>query len=432
MKEHDYTFTYTPGKDNVIADMVSRYLMHPTAPTELQEVCTPVAHDECLPLNDDVDASCPIDFRTIAEHQQTDQRLQNLLLSKDDTIRNAHGPDLIFCKTKIAVPDTLLDRIITWYHELLNHPGVERTYKTISQHFYARGMEARVRTLVRRCSGQKNKQVTRNYGHVPPTNQSYEPWECVQADLFGPWKFKDIDGIDREIKAVSFIDVATRWTELHEYGSKTSENISLIFDQEWLNRYPRPRQVIYDNGTEFTTEWNEMLDSYGIIAKPKTIKNPQANSFVERIHLVIAECIRAMDLSSRPYDDTTTHAVLQAVAFGLRSTFHTALQASPGQLAFGRDMIINATYLANWQAIKQRKEISTLYNNARENKSRLSHDYQPGQFVYIKNKDIKRKLNPDKDGPFEIISVHTNGTITIRRSPTVVERINIRRAHPVY
>ena len=98
-----------------------------------------------------------------------------------------------------------------------------------------------------------------------------------------------------------------------------------------------------------------MLESYGIIGKPTTIKNPQANAYVERIHSVIADCIRAMDLSSRPHDETTHHAVLQAVAYGLRSTYHSALKASPGQLAFGRDMIINATYIANWHAIKERK-----------------------------------------------------------------------------
>ena len=142
----------------------------------------------------------------------------------------------------------------------------------------------------------------------------------------------------------------------------------------------------------------------------KKIENP---SFVEKIHLVIADCIRAMYLPSCPHDNTTPHAVLQAVASGLRSTFRTLLQAFPGQITFGRDIIINATYLADWQAIKQQKHQSTCYNNARENRSRLSHDNQPGKFVYVKNKDIKRKINPDKQGPFEIISVHTDGTITI-------------------
>ena len=69
-------------------------------------------------------------------------------------------------------------------------------------------------------------------------------------DLFGPWTYTDVNGIDRVIKAASFIDVATRWPELREYTSKGSEEISLIFDQEWLNRYPRPRTIIFDNGSK--------------------------------------------------------------------------------------------------------------------------------------------------------------------------------------
>ena len=101
------------------------------------------------------------------------------------------------------------------------------------------------------------------------------------------------------------------------------------------------------------------------------------------------------------------------MAYGLRATFHLALQASPGQFVFEWDMIINATYVANWHAVKQRQKQEVLYNNARENKSRQYHDYQQGQFVYNKSKDIKRKLNPDKEGPFKSVSAHINGTITI-------------------
>ena len=164
----------------------------------------------------------------------------------------------------MVLPSNIIDRVITWYHEILCHPDIDRSYKHISQHIYFRGLEARICTIIQRCSCQKDKHMTRKYGHLPASLQEYEPWECVQTDLFGPWKFKDVNGIDRVIQAVSFIDVATRWPELHVYNSKISEDIFVIFDREWLNRYPSPRMVIYDNGSEFTAKWEEMLESFGI------------------------------------------------------------------------------------------------------------------------------------------------------------------------
>ena len=139
-----------------------------------------------------------------------------------------------------------------------------------------------------------------------------------------------------------------------------------------------------------------------------------------------------MNLSERPFDDTSIHGILQAVAWGLRTTYHTSLRTSPAQLAFGQDMVIPATYLANWRHIRSRRKKSVLYDNARENKSRIDHDYNIGDYVYIISKDITRKLDPAKEGPYMIIKVHTNATVTIQRSARVTERINIRRVYPAH
>ena len=168
--------------------------------------------------------------------------------------------------------------------------------------------------------------------------------------------------------------------------------------------------------------------------KPKstTIKNPQSNAIVERVHLTISTSLRAMDLSNRPFDDTTVHGILQSIAWALRTTFHTSLQTSPGQLTFGRDMVIPATYLANWHNITNRRHNNILYNNARENKSRIDYDYKVGDFVFILTKDINRKLADVKKGPFRIAIVHTNATVTIQRSRHVAERVNIRRLFPAH
>lgn len=92
-------------------------------------------------------------------------------------------------------------------------------------------------------------------------------------------------------------------------------------------------------------------------------------------------------------------------------------------------MIINAPYVANWRHLSERRCEQTIRNNIRENRFRVSHDYEVGDQVYIKNNDIERKLNP-QSGSFQIIQVYTNGTVKIQRSATVTERINIRRLHP--
>ena len=192
---------------------------------------------------------------------------------------------------------------------------------------------------------------------------------------------------------------------------------------------PASASCYFDNGSEFSFEFLELLRSYGVTAKPTTVKNPQTNAFVERIHQVIGDSIRTMELHKQKFDDITVNAVLQNVAYGLRATYHSSLTASPCQLAFGRDMIINAIYLANWKDIKSRRTTQIHNNNRNENKSRIPHDYSVGDLVYIRKSNVEQKLNPIK-GPFAINKVHSNGTVTIQRSPTISERINIRRLHP--
>jgi transposase InsO family protein len=278
-------------------------------------------------------------------------------------------------------------------------------------------------------SVQEIKSLYKKYGTLPEPETNYSPWEVIRIDLFGPWSFTDINGITQQIQGLSIIDVATRWTELCPYTSKPSEDIALLVDQQWFCRYPRPRAAIFDNGPEFSSEFLELLRSYGVIAKSTTIKNPQANAFVERIYQVMSDAICTMELYERQFDDTTINIVLQSVAYGLRSTYHSSLAASPGQIIFGRDIIINAVYLANWKDLQTRRKIQIRHNNIRENKSRIPIAYKIGDSVYIRKSNNEQKLNP-LQGPFVIEKVYTNGTVMIRRSPTVTEQINIRRLHP--
>ena len=384
-------------------------------------------YEEVTTLDDN---DFPATTQKIHASQKTIINLKSKLNSKNYELKKMDGIPLVFKNNKIVIGGELFREILEWYHLNLNHPGQDRTYRTISSVLFASDMEKQVRAYVDNCQVcKKSKTPNKKYGIIPEPETTYTPWEVIQIDLFGPWSFTDINGVSHQIQGLSIIDIATRWVELCPIASKRSEDIALLVDQQWFCRYPRPRAAIFDNGSEFSSEFLDLLSSYGVTPKPTTIKNPQANAFVERIHHVIAASIRSLQLDQRPFDDTTINAVLQGVAYGLRATYHSSLHASPGQIVFGRDMIINATYLANWKFQQLQRQKQMTLNNKKENRSRTPHSYQIGDLAYIRRSGIEQKLSP-MQGPFRIDEIHTNGTVTIRRSPTVTERINQRRLHP--
>jgi hypothetical protein len=89
-----------------------------------------------------------------------------------------------------------------------------------------------------------------------------------------------------------------------------------------------------------------------------------------------------------------------STAYVIRSTFHTTLKATPGQLVFGRDMILPIKFMADWEAIEQQRQKEMGRNNRRENVSRISHDYKVGDKLLLKKpgKNI-RKLEAPRTGP---------------------------------
>ena len=81
------------------------------------------------------------------------------------------------------------------------------------------------------------------------------------------------------------------------------------------------------------------------------MQNPQANAIA---HQTLRNLIRSFELQDNPYLDLDDpwSGILTAALFAMCSMYHTTLCRMPGQLIFGRDMILNMQYLVNWTAIK--------------------------------------------------------------------------------
>ena len=189
--------------------------------------------------------------------------------------------------------------------------------------------------------------------------------------------------------------------------------------------------MTFDRRSEFIGhDFQDMLSDYGVKKKPITTRNPQANAVVERIHQTIGNIIRTFELQDSWLDeDDPWKGILSATAFAVRSTYHTTMQKTPGQLVFNRDMIFNIKHVANWEVIKQRKQNLINKNNARENAKRIPYTYRVGDKVLLR-KGTENKYEKPFEGPYVVRKVNDNGTVRLQMG-AVTDTINIRRIEPV-
>ena len=129
--------------------------------------------------------------------------------------------------------------------------------------------------------------------------------------------------------------------------------------------------------------------------------------------------------------DDPWSGILGAVMFVTRSTIHSTNRATPAQLVFGRDAILNVKHETDWAYIKKRKNKITKQNNIQENKKRKQHDYKVNDKVLIKEPSNLKYGTDAYSGPFKIIKVNTNGTVTLKKG-CIEDVYNIRNIKPYY
>ena len=178
------------------------------------------------------------------------------------------------------------------------------------------------------------------------------------------------------------------------YFDKTSAIVGSLINRTWFCCYPRSQYIVYDNGSEFKLHFETLCNSYGLKHKPTSVKNPQANAILERVHQTImgmlstAEIDMADTVSESDIADFLTNA-----AWAVRSTYHTVLKASPGAAIFGRDMLFDIPFIADWNKIGDYRQCQTDCNTRRENKTRVDWDDKVGGKRLVHKDGIQQKTD---------------------------------------
>jgi len=106
----------------------------------------------------------------------------------------------------------------------------------------------------------------------------------------------------------------------------------------------------------------------------------------------------------------------------------------PTQLVFSCGAMLSASFQADWQFIKERKQRLIIQNNKRENAKRTPHAHNLGDVVVVKA-GAKRKhgSNPYLD-PMRITQVNDNSTVKLVKAANNGGRVsqtwNIRNIEP--
>ncbi len=171
-------------------------------------------------------------------------------------------------------------------------------------------MRTTIQSITKFCrTCQINKRQKLKYIHLPPKTVISNPWECLCVNLIGPYTLKGKDNLQIDFMALTMIDPASSWFEIVELPvvtrsrrqtvngnellpadkifDKTSDHIAKLVHKTWLCRYPLCHHLIYNSGSEFELHFEYLCELYGIKCKPTTVKNPQSNGMLERVHQVL-------------------------------------------------------------------------------------------------------------------------------------------------
>ena len=299
-----------------------------------------------------------MDLELIQSHQAKDLLLQKALKEdKEFTQAVAGNVTLIHFmndrvdKPKIVVPYFIQYPSIRWMHSLLGHVGISRLSATLKKHFWFHNMTKLITEFVSKCEfcQRYNKQQTVKYGLVPPMQIKHlHLWEEVSVDMIGPWKV-EINRFEYHFRALTCVDSIIGLPEVIPVDNATSLTVAQAFEDNWLSRYPAPLRCFHDNGNEFLgPAFSFMLQRNKIKSVLATVKKR-----VEHMHQSISTVIPFSFRENPPhkYGEVSTFVFRKCMATqnSIRATINMALQHTPGELVFGRDMLLSVPSRVDWK-----------------------------------------------------------------------------------
>jgi len=325
LQHYDLVVEYKPGRDQMVADMLSRTAAR-EEPPEDDQIDNTVHHiTEAIPGNLQ---------KVILEETSKDQVLRTLVMMigrgwpEDRKMVPAEVRPYHFCRDEMAVYDGLVYRgerlvipqrcraaVKAEIH--VAHQGVQACLQRARESVFWPGLTAEIQDMVSGCETCQRVNVAQPTEPMMLTETPTRPWEVISCDHFqwnGSQYLVTVDHYSSffEVDKVEAMDAKTTIKKLKAH----------------MARYGQPELLISDNGPQFACEaFGEFARSWDLRHQTASPHHPKANGKAEAA-VKSAKTIMTKALDAR----TDTYKALLAH----RNTVQPSMSSTPAQRLMGR------------------------------------------------------------------------------------------------
>ncbi len=273
LNQYNYQLLFTPGKDNVVADFLSRSAVEPTSTAKQPE--SDIERDLVQLVYEPLQAAVSL------EELQRESAADPLFVTLSNYIQNGWparvsadltpfsrvraeltcwGESCIARGHRAVIPLSLRGRVLSMSHE--GHLGIVKLKQRCRDLVWWPGIDRELEALVRDCAPCLLSGKTGAPAPPPlqPVDWPTKPWEHLQMDICG--ELASVPHHQRFLVVV--YDLHSKWPEVVPMGSVTASAI-VDFLEQLFSRWGMLRAITTDNGPQFvSSEFSSYLAARGI------------------------------------------------------------------------------------------------------------------------------------------------------------------------